>query len=202
MGSGRKSIQLKYRMKVHHIHTVYLLVKFVPEYLVNDFWKYCQALLDYFPALKPDQYCLQSLIRLWIYGLTCKNDGNIENEVIRTLDNANSKQGWFFLKRYSPAEIQSNNNMNHFNVQSSISIVRLFEKEDNWVANSSYLFTLACFFDFLNRSRIYFFELSSNRNSLGETNNISLFQKILKLIILRYNQNLVDILSKIKKNKP
>lgn len=102
MGFSKKSIQLKYRMKVHHVHTIYLVLKFVPEYILNDFSKYCQAIFEYFPALKPDEFCLQALIRLWIYGMTSKSDANIENEVIKMLDNANSKQGWFFLKRYLP----------------------------------------------------------------------------------------------------
>lgn len=50
-----------------------------------------QALVDYFVFLRPDHFCLQALMRVWVYGMSAKNERNIENEVIRALDNANSK---------------------------------------------------------------------------------------------------------------
>jgi hypothetical protein len=70
---NKKQIQLKYKLKCHHMHVLYLLLKFAPEYLTNEFPKYCQALLEYFPALRPDQFCLQTLIRVWIYGMCLRN---------------------------------------------------------------------------------------------------------------------------------
>ena len=74
VSSNRKSsIQLKYRVKNHHIHTVYLLLKYCPEYLSNDLLKYCQAMTEYLPVLRPDQFSLQSLIRLFIYLVGIKN---------------------------------------------------------------------------------------------------------------------------------
>lgn len=33
--SNRKQISLKYRLKPHHLHALYLILKFTPEYLSN-----------------------------------------------------------------------------------------------------------------------------------------------------------------------
>lgn len=59
------------------MHALCLVMKFAPEYLSSDFSKYCQAVVEYFPSLRPDQFCLQTLIRLWIYGMCQRNEDNI-----------------------------------------------------------------------------------------------------------------------------
>lgn len=124
--SNRKSsIQLKYRIKNHHIHALYLLLKYCPEYVGNDLLKYSQAMTEYLPLLKPDQFSLQSLIRLFIYSMGIKSESNIENEVIRALDRANSKDGWFRLKRYSPTSIFMPSNPSLYNLQTIMSIIKL-----------------------------------------------------------------------------
>lgn len=68
---SKKPIQLKYRLKLHHIHALYLVIKFAPEQ-VNNLSKYCQALTDYFISVKPDKYCLQAMMRLWLYGMSIR----------------------------------------------------------------------------------------------------------------------------------
>lgn len=73
LGSSKKQIQLKYKLKSHHMHALYLVLKFAPEYVSSDFSKYCQAVVEYFPVLRADQFCLQTLIRLWIYGMCMRN---------------------------------------------------------------------------------------------------------------------------------
>ncbi len=126
--STRKNIQLKYRLKVHHLHAIYLVLKYGVEYISAEFSKYMQALVEYFGMLRPDQFCLQALIRVWVYGLSAKNESNIENDVVRVLSNANSKQGWFHLKRYHPSCILATSSMGQYNVQTALSILKLFEK--------------------------------------------------------------------------
>lgn len=124
--SNRKSsIQLKYRVKNHHIHALYLLLKYCPEYLSNDMLKYCQAMSEYLPLLRPDKFSLQSLIRLFIYTMGIKNDSNIENEVIRALGESNSKEGWFILKRYSPSSVSMPSNPSLYNLQTIMNIIKL-----------------------------------------------------------------------------
>lgn len=57
--------------------------------------------------------------------MSAKNDDNIENEVIRALRNANSKEGWFKLKRYKPSSISAPSNLSSYNVQTALSILKL-----------------------------------------------------------------------------
>lgn len=106
---------LKYRIKPQHLHSIYLLLKFAPENLSSDFSKYSQAVIDYYTELRPESNTLATFIRLWIYGSNLKNPRNIENEVIKALEKSNSKDGWFYLKRYLPSSIYVTEALNSTN---------------------------------------------------------------------------------------
>ena len=51
--SVAKSVQLRHRLKTHHIHALMLMLHFAPEYF-NDFSRVCMAYLEYFNTVGGD----------------------------------------------------------------------------------------------------------------------------------------------------
>lgn len=71
--SEKKSISLKYKLKVHHLYAVYITLKYCFDQLGPDFTKYCFAIAENYGDLKPNKGCLQAFIRLWIHGVMIKS---------------------------------------------------------------------------------------------------------------------------------
>lgn len=67
-----KAIQLKHKLKVHHIHAIILLFNFAPEYF-NDFSRICLAFLEYFQTIGGNSDSLHALVRAWIFSATFKS---------------------------------------------------------------------------------------------------------------------------------
>ena len=112
---------------MQHIHAFMLMLHYAPEYF-NDFSRVCLAYLEYFPAIGGTSDCLQALFRAWIFSASIKKRDNIESQIIRAVQKANSKDGWFVLQRESLECISSVENIGSVNIQVAQCFLRVIEK--------------------------------------------------------------------------
>ena len=150
---------------MHHIHALMLMLHFAPEYF-HDFSRVCLAYLEYFPAVGGNSECLQALIRAWIFSASIKKRDNLESQIIKAVQKANSKDGWFVLQRESLESISVFDNIGSVNIQVAQSFLRVIENESNWSPSASMLVGLAYFYKFLKSAKIYYPDFANTRKSI------------------------------------
>ena len=156
---------LRYKLKENHLLCLFLGIKFGPEFFV-DMKRYILGLCQNYSTTCINDKCLYALLRVWIFSVSSKDIHNREYRVIDALRNSNPRDGWFELQRYSVEKIYQSNYISPSMEGMIQGLIQLFEKDSNWSPNSSYIYILALFFNFLDAGKFYANSVETSQRSM------------------------------------
>ena len=157
---------------------MYLSIGHAPDYFA-DIKKYITGICENYSIICGNNRYLYHLVRIWL--LSFVSEKSFELKVIDSLENNNSKKGWFALERILISQVENDKIETPMFSNLAESLIDLFDKESNWEANCSYIYVVGLLFRTLNCGKFYPKKISK-KTLVSEMNNNSKLEFVMNKI--------------------